>query len=241
MTANNETGARQPVAAAAALCAARGVRFHTDAVQSAGKEPLPGTGGGVVALSLAAHKFYGPAGAGVLRLRAGEPLARLHHGGSQENTRRPGTENVAAIVGLAEALARAEVARETEAPRQAALVERLWEGLRGLPGAARHGDPADRICNTLSATFAGLDGEALLMALDLEGLALSSGSACLVGSVEPSHVLLAMGVPEERARAAVRFSLGRSTTEADVDEAVRRTARVVARQAALQRGGTAVT
>ena len=236
MTANNETGVRQPVAEFAERCARRGVLFHTDAVQSAGKDKLPiGRDGsaGITALSLTAHKFYGPLGAGLLFLRAGQPLDRLTHGGSQENTRRPGTENVAAIVGLAEALARAEAGRAAEGPRQFALVERLWSALADLPGARRNGDPNGRIANTLSVSFAGLDGEDLLIALDLAGLALSSGSACLVGSVLPSHVLRAMGVPPEAARATVRLSFGKATTAAEIDEAARRTREVVLRQVAL--------
>jgi len=239
MTANNETGVCQPVAELAARAARRGVLFHTDAVQSAGKEKLPigrGGAGGIAALSLTAHKFYGPLGAGLLFLRAGEPLERLTHGGSQENTRRPGTENVAAIVGLAEALALAEAGREAEGGRQFALVERLWAALADLPGARRNGDPVGRMANTLSVSFAGLEGEDLLIALDLAGLALSSGSACLVGSVLPSHVLRAMGVPPEAARATVRFSMGKGTTDGEIDEAVRRTREVVLRQAALVGG-----
>ena len=237
MTANNETGTRQPVAALAALAAARGVLFHTDAVQSAGKEALPNLKSGLAALSLTAHKFSGPVGAGILWLRGGLPLEKIAHGGAQENARRPGTENVAAIVGLAEALAQAEASRAAEAPRQAALVEALWNGLRGLPGARRNtpDDPALHLGNTLNVSFGegGLDGEELLIALDLAGLAVSSGSACLVGSIQPSHVLRAMGVPDAAARATVRFSLGHGTTAAQVGEAARRTAAVVERQAAL--------
>ena len=242
MTANNETGVIQPTASLAALCAQRGILFHTDAVQSTGKEPLPTTTEAaphLAAMSLAAHKFGGPPGIGLLWLRSGLPLAKLLHGGSQENARRPGTENVAAIVGMAEALALAEAARETEHPRQLALTERLWQGLRDLPGARRNTptDPALRIANTLNLSFGegGLHGEELLIALDLAGLALSSGSACLVGSIRPSHVLAAMAVPETAARATLRFSLGKETTADEIEETIKRVREVVLRQAALAR------
>ncbi|MEQ1862591.1 MAG: cysteine desulfurase family protein [Chthoniobacteraceae bacterium] len=229
MTANNETGTRQPVREIGALCRERGVLFHTDAIQSFGKEPLRAAD--FDALSLAAHKFHGPKGAGVLYLRTGLNLDRLQHGGSHENERRPGTENVAAIAGMAAA---AEVAaRDFDAERQAALRERLWSGvLRLFPGAIRNGDPADSLANTLNVSFPGLDGEGLLMALDLAGIAASSGSACMVGSVVPSHVLLAMGVAPEIAGATVRFSLGKPTTESEIDEALVRMGGVFARLAA---------
>lgn len=234
MSANNETGVRQPMEEIGAACARHGALLHTDAVQSAGKEPLP-FAAQPAALSLAAHKFYGPVGAGLLFLRAGLPLEPFLRGGSQENTRRPGTENVAAIVGLAEALARAEAGREAEAARQFPLVESLWQGLADLPGARRNGDPVRRVANTLNVSFPGLDGEELLIALDLAGLAVSSGSACLVGSVQPSHVLAAMGAPEAAARTAVRFSLGRGTAAGEIDETISRVRRVVLHQAALRR------
>ncbi len=231
MSANNETGVLHPVAELAEIAARRGVPFHVDAVQSAGKEPLPTEAGlPVTTMALAAHKFYGPAGAGLLYVRLGEALQPLLHGGTQENQRRPGTENVAAAVGLVEALALAVGGREAEACREAALTETLWHALRDLPGIRRNGEGAPRLGNTLNVSFSGgMDGENLLIALDLAGLALSSGSACMVGAVKPSHVLLAMGVPEAEARAALRFSLGRATTEAEVVEAARRVRETVSR------------
>ncbi|SDT99560.1 cysteine desulfurase [Verrucomicrobium sp. GAS474] len=232
MTANNETGVLHPVAEIAALARAQGIPFHTDAVQSAGKEPLPTELGLPVAtMALAAHKFYGPLGAGLLYIELGLPLVPFLRGGTQENQRRPGTENVAAAVGLVEALALAHERREAEHAREAALVARLWEALRALPGIRRNGAGKATLANTLNVSFSGgLDGENLLISLDLEGLALSSGSACMVGAVKPSHVLLAMGLPEAEARAVLRFSLGRGTTEAEIDEAARRVVAVVARQ-----------
>jgi cysteine desulfurase len=234
MAANNETGTRQPLAEVGRLCAERGVLFHTDAVQAAGKDRLEWKNLPLAALSLTAHKFYGPSGAGVLCLRVGIPLTRLQHGGAHENERRPGTENVAAIVGLAEAARMAEENREAESARQFTMVENVWEGLRDLPGVQRNGHPTNRIANTLNLSFAGLDGEELLMALDLEGLAVSSGSACLVGSVQPSHVLAAMGVPPEIARATARISTGKGTRAEDVPDIAARIRRVVLRQSGLR-------
>ncbi len=230
MTANNETGTRQPIEKLSEICADRGVFFHTDAVQNTGKERLQLKASSITALSLTAHKFYGPIGAGVLCLSTGLPLEKLHHGGSQENTRRPGTENVAAIVGLAEAFALAQEMVEQERHRLFPLVEQLWQGLTDLPGIQRNGHPTQRMPNTLNVSFAGLDGEELLIGMDLSGLAVSSGSACLVGSVQPSHVLQAMGVPTEIAQATVRFSLGHSTQSEDIPEIVARVRKVVQTQ-----------
>jgi cysteine desulfurase len=228
MTANNETGTRQPVRDIGALCRARGILFHTDAIQSFGKEPVSVEN--IDALSLAAHKFSGPKGAGLLYLRAGLSLERLQHGGAHENERRPGTENVAAIAGLAIAAELAVRDLAAESARQAALRDRLQQGLTQLFPAARvNGHPTDRLANTLNVSFPGLDGEGLLIALDLAGLAVSSGSACMVGSIVPSHVLLAMGVAPEVAQATVRFSLGKGTTAAEIEEALTRIAGVLAR------------
>ena len=223
MTANNETGIRQPVAEIAALCRERGVLFHTDAIQTFGKEPLTCDAD---ALSLAAHKFYGPKGAGLLRLRGGISIERIAFGGSHESDRRPGTENVAAIVGMVRA---AELAAAT-ATDLAPLREQLWDGIRAaFPAAVRNSDPALSLANTLNVSFPGLDGESVLINLDLAGICASSGSACMVGSILPSHVLLAMGVPRDIAQATVRFSLGKSTTHEEIAEAVRRMDGIFAR------------
>lgn len=234
MHANNETGALQPIAEIAAVCLERGVFFHTDAVQTFGKIPVSADLPGLSAISVAAHKFYGPKGVGALYLRAGIALSRTAYGGSHENSRRPGTENVSAIVGMA-AAAEASCNRcAQDAVRLEALRERLWQGIRSsCPHAIRNGDPAQSLPNTLNVSFPGADGEALLMGLDLEGVCVSSGSACMVGSIQPSHVLIAMGVDSRTALATVRFSTGHSTTEADIDLAVAAVGRVAILQPAL--------
>jgi cysteine desulfurase len=221
MSANNETGTLQPVREISAICRSRGVLFHSDAIQSFGKEPLEA--GAFDAFSLAAHKFHGPKGAGLLYLRAGLAIERLQHGGSHENDRRPGTENTAAIVGMARAAELACATMEAERPRQAALREQLWQGIQAAcPGAVRNGGPQQCLPNTLNVSFPGLDGESLLINLDLAGICASSGSACMVGSILPSHVLLAMGVAPELARATVRFSLGKETTPEEIETTIRR-------------------
>ncbi len=228
MTANNETGVHQPVQEIAALCRERGVLFHSDAIQSFGKEPIVARD--FDALSLAAHKFRGPKGAGLLYLAAGISLERLQVGGSHENERRAGTENVAAIVGMARAAELAVRDLAPEAARQRELRERLWQGVRSaFPCAIRNGAPDDTLPNTLNVSFPGLDGESLLMNLDLAGICASSGSACMVGSIAPSHVLLAMGVAPELARATARFSLGKETTSDEIDEAIRLLPNIFAR------------
>jgi cysteine desulfurase len=221
MSANNETGTLQPLREISAACRDRGVIFHSDAIQSFGKEPLHAAD--FDALSLAAHKFHGPKGAGVLYLRAGLSVERLQHGGSHENERRPGTENTAAIVGMAQAAELACANMESERPRQAMLRERLWQGIReAFPAAVRNGHPEHSLANTLNVSFPGLDGESLLINLDLAGICASSGSACMVGSIVPSHVLLAMGVAPELARATVRFSLGQETTADEIETTIQR-------------------
>lgn len=228
MSANNETGTLQPVREIAAVCRSRGVLFHTDAIQSFGKEPL--ATGEFDAMSLAAHKFGGPKGAGILKLGSGISIDRLQHGGSHENERRPGTENVAAIAGMAAA---AEIALQNlaeESERQAHLRNHLWEGIRdAFPEAILNGHPGLRLANTLNVSFPGLDGEGLIIALDLAGVAVSSGSACMVGSVMASHVLLAMGVAPEIASSTIRFSLGKQTTKAEIADAITRIKSVLSR------------
>jgi cysteine desulfurase len=228
MTANNETGTLQPVREIAAVCRNRGVLFHTDAIQSFGKEPLPTAE--FDAMSLAAHKFGGPKGAGVLMLRSGISIDRLQHGGSHENERRPGTENVAAIAGMAAAAELALQNMVEESRRQADLRDRLWDGVRhAFPGALLNGHPQLRLANTLNVSFPGLDGEGLIIALDLAGVAVSSGSACMVGSVMPSHVLLAMGVAPEIAGSTIRFSLGKQTTKTEISDSIERIKGVLSR------------
>jgi cysteine desulfurase len=230
MSANNETGVTQPMREIGGICAKSGVLLHTDAIQSAGKEPIDLRGWQVSALSLTAHKMHGPLGAGLLWLKTGLPVARLMEGGSHENERRPGTENAAAIAGFAEAVRRHGVPDAAERKRQFRWIEALWERIAALGGVRRNGDPARRLPNTLNVSFPGLRGEDLLIGLDLKGLAVSSGSACLVGSVQPSHVLAAMGVPAEEAAATVRFSIGPEIRDEDLPEIAQRVAEVVTLQ-----------
>jgi cysteine desulfurase len=234
MHANNETGTIQPIEELATICRGRRVCFHTDAIQSLGKLPVRPNDLGVSALSLAAHKFYGPPGAGALFLRGGTAISRIVHGGSHENTRRPGTENVAAIAGMAAAAEIAESKRCEDEPRLRALRDHLWAGITArFPSAERNGHLEQSLGNTLNVSFPGLDGEALLIGLDLEGVCASSGSACMVGSVQPSHVLVAMGVAPVVASSTVRFSLGTYSSESHVEHCLRALETVVERQAQL--------
>jgi len=215
MSANNETGVIQPLRAISQICRARGVLFHSDMVQSFGK--IETDVAWADAASFAAHKFYGPKGAGLLFLRSGIPIDPIHFGGAHENQRRPGTENVPAIVGMASAAEYVEQDYELEQKRQRELRDLFWyEIARQVPSATLNGASAERLGNTLNISLPALDSETMLMALDLEGVCASSGSACMVGSVVASHVLLAMGLPLELAKSAIRFSLGKSTSKKDV-------------------------
>jgi cysteine desulfurase len=215
MTANNETGVIQPMPEISRICREHGVLLHSDMVQAFGKIDIDISL--VDAASFAAHKFYGPKGSGFLFLRSGLPIQPIMFGGAHENQRRPGTENVAGIAGMA--VAAEWVLRDTDAERQreAQLRDELWKRIaKVFPDAEQNGDQAHRLANTLNTSFIGVDSETMLMALDLEGVCASSGSACMVGSVRASHVLLAMGLPMESARSAIRFSLGRRTTAEEI-------------------------
>ncbi len=221
MHANNELGTVQPIAEIARLAAEADVWFHTDAVQSAGKLPLDVESLGVDLLSLSAHKLYGPKGVGALYIRRGVHLKPLLYGGHHERDRRPGTENVAGIVGLGQAAALARQRLCEDAVRLAALRDRLERGLlERIPHARVNGAGAPRTPNTTNITFSFIEGEALVIALDLKGVACSTGAACSSGAVEPSHVLTAIGLPPEEARASLRFSLGHGNTEAEVEYAL---------------------
>jgi cysteine desulfurase len=218
MTANNETGVIQPMPEISRICRERGVLLHSDMVQAFGKLAIDLSL--VNAASFAAHKFYGPKGAGFLFLRSGLPIQPIMFGGAHENERRPGTENVAGIAGMAAAAEWASRDAETEQQREARLRDDLWGRVASVfPEARQNGDTAHRLANTLNTSFIGVDSETMLMALDLEGVGASSGSACMVGSVRASHVLLAMGLPMERASCAIRFSLGRWTTAEEIADA----------------------
>ena len=215
MTANNETGVIQPMREISQICRERGVLLHSDMVQAFGKTDVDVSL--VDVASFAAHKFYGPKGTGFLCLRAGVPIQPIMFGGAHENQRRPGTENVAGIAGMAAAAEWILRDREAEQERRAQLRDQLWKNIIDVfPDAQQNGDPIHRLANTLNASFIGVDSETMLMALDLEGICASSGSACMVGSVRASHVLLAMGLPIERARSAIRFSLGKWTTAEEI-------------------------
>src|SRR5438552_5132848 len=228
MTANNETGVIQPLREISQICRERGVLLHSDMVQAFGKIDVDLSL--VDAASFAAHKFYGPKGAGFLFLRSGLSIQPIMFGGAHENERRPGTENVAAIAGMVPAAEWTIRDRQTEQEREAQLRDALWTRITdSFPEARQNGDPAHRLANTLNVSFNGFDSETMLMALDLEGVCASSGSACMVGSVVASHVLLAMGLPKERASSAVRFSLGKKTTGQEIDEAAKAVERIIKR------------
>jgi cysteine desulfurase len=218
MTANNETGVIQPMREISSICRERGVLLHSDMVQSFGK--IDTDLSLVDAASSAAHKFYGPKGVGFLFLRSGLSIQPIMFGGAHENERRPGTENVAAIVGMAEAAEWVEQEHENEQEREKKLRDELWTRIaQNVPEAKQNGGNAPRLTNTLNVSLLGIDSEMLLIALDLEGICASSGSACMVGSVVASHVLLGMGLPMKRARSAVRFSLGKWTTADEIKAA----------------------
>jgi cysteine desulfurase len=215
MTANNETGVIQPIKEISRICRERGVLLHSDCVQAFGKIDLDMSL--VDAASCAAHKFYGPKGAGFLFLRSGLSLQPVLFGGSHENQRRPGTENVPAIAGMAAAAEFVLSNRHAEQDRLLKLRDELWNLIsQNVPDAKLNGENAPRLANTLNVSLLGIDSEMLLIALDLKGVCASSGSACMVGSVSASHVVLAMGLPMERARSAVRLSLGKHTTAEEI-------------------------
>jgi cysteine desulfurase len=221
MHANNEIGTIQPVAELAQIAKAHGALMHTDAVQSAGKIPIDVRALGVDLLSISAHKFYGPKGVGALWLRKGIRLTPFMTGGRQERNRRAGTENVPGIVGLGAAARHARTMLRDDAVRIGALRDRLEAGvLAAVSGAERNGAAAPRVPNTTNISFQRIEAESLLIGLDLEGIAVSSGSACSSGTLEPSHVLKAMGLPHLRTLSSIRFSLGSANTEEEVDRVI---------------------
>jgi len=236
MTANNEVGTVQPIADLARIARARGIPFHTDAVQALGKLPVDVDTPPVDALAVSAHKIHGPLGAGVLYLRRGTPILPLARGGGQEGGWRPGTENLPAIVGMARAIELAAERRTRDAPAIDRLARRFLAKLRAeISGVALNGPEEGRLPNTLNLSFEGAEAPALVVSLDLEGVSVSAGSACSSGAIEISHVLGAMGLSEARARSAVRFSLSRDTTWVELDEAASKIARVVARIRSVKR------
>ncbi len=218
MHANNEVGTVQPLAEIGRIAKEKGVTFHTDAVQTFGKLPTKVDELGVDLFSLSAHKLYGPKGVGALYVRKGTRLDSLLHGGHHERNRRAGTENVAGIVGLGRTVELALTEMEEEAHRQATLRERLWEGIAAnVEGVRRNGHPTQALPGTLNVCFEYIEGESIILSLDMKGVAVSSGSACTSDFLEPSHVLLAMGVPPAIVQGSIRFSLGRDNTAEQVD------------------------
>jgi cysteine desulfurase len=221
MHANNELGTVQPLEEIGRIAAEADVYLHTDAVQSAGKLPIEVKKMGVDLLSLSGHKFYAPQGIGALYIKGGTRLRQLLYGGHHQRGFRPGTENVAGIVGLGKSAGMARTALAQDAKRISALRDNLEHGLLArVPDSSVNGGHAPRTPNTTNLLFPGLEGEALVIALDLKGLACSTGAACSSGALEPSHVLTAIGLPPEDARASLRFSLGRHTTAEDIDFAL---------------------
>lgn len=230
MYANNEVGTIQPIAEIARIARAKGVPFHTDAVQAGGMLDLDVNRLGVDLMTLSAHKFYGPKGVGLLYIRQGTPYLSPLTGGGHERGRRAGTVNVAGIVGLATALRLAQEARESENARLRRLRDRLIRGiLERVPDARLTGHPTERLPHHASFVFKGINGEELLLALDVEGIAASTGSACTSGRPEPSEVLLAMGLPHEWAVGSLRLTLGKANTDEDVDAVLEILPRAVAR------------
>ena len=231
MAANNEVGTVQPVAEIGSICRARRVAFHVDAVQAAPFLPIDVNAWQADVVSISGHKLYGPKGIGALFVRQGTAMVPLLQGGAQERQRRAGTENVAAAVGLATAFALAadEAMLTAESSRLSGLRDALLAGLTAIPGVHRTGHATQRLPNSASVVIDGIEGGDLVAALDLDGIEASTGSACTTGSVEPSHVLLAMGIDAERARGSLRLTLGRENTEADVVATIDAVERSVAR------------
>ena len=228
MYANNEIGTIQPIGEIGALCRERGVSFHTDAVQAAGHLPVDVKGQSIDMLSLSAHKFGGPRGVGALYVRRGLPLLPLIEGGAQERGRRAGTEDLPAILGMAAALEESCAHMEETARKVSALRDRLMEGLSKIPHSALNGDAVRRLPGNVNFCFEGVEGESLLLLLDDRGICASSGSACTSGSLDPSHVLLAIGRPHEVAHGSLRLTLGEENSREDVDAAVAAVTDIVA-------------
>ena len=227
MYANNEIGSVLPIADIGSVCRERGVIFHTDAVQAAGHLKINVAEEKIDMLSLSAHKFHGPKGIGVLYCRRGIPLTNLIEGGAQERGKRAGTENLPAIAGMAAALSDACENLEKNAAKVSALRDRLIAGLSEIPHSALNGDPVNRLPGNVSFCFEGIEGESLLLLLDEVGIEASSGSACTSGSLDPSHVLLAIGRPHEVAHGSLRLSLSEENTDEDVDVMLREIPRVI--------------
>ncbi len=227
MMVNNEIGTVQPIADIGAVCREKGVLFHTDAVQAVGHIPVDVKALNVDMLSMAAHKFHGPKGVGALYARKGVVLANVIEGGQQERGKRGGTENIPGIVGMAAALEEAAGDLDRDMAYVTGLREKLIEGLSKIPHSKLNGDREKRVPGTVNFCFEGIEGESLLLLLDAKGVAASSGSACTSGSLDPSHVLLALGLPHEIAHGSLRLSIDRMNTEEEIDHIIRSVPEVV--------------
>ncbi|RKU13676.1 cysteine desulfurase NifS [Candidatus Poribacteria bacterium] len=228
MHANNETGVIEPMVEICEIAQEQRIPVHTDAVQSVGKLPVDVQALGVSMLSLSAHKIYGPKGIGALYLRRGTRLENLLHGGSHERNRRAGSENVPSIVGIGQAAAVAKKDREANIEHLNQLTGKLRQGLHeGIDYIHENSDPSNSLPGTLNISFEYIEGESLILRLDMEGICVSTGSACTSGSMEPSHVLAALGLPPQLAQGTVRFSLGKDNTEAEIDEVIEKVPKVV--------------
>lgn len=230
MYANNEIGTIQPIREIGEIARRHQVLLHTDAVQALGHVPIDVQALGVDMLSISAHKIYGPKGVGALYIRNGVRIDTLIHGGAQEKNRRAGTENVAGIVGFAKAIKLATTGLDDKIKHLTLLRNRLIEGIaRQIPYCRLNGHPSSRLCNNVNFSFQYIEGESLLLMLDMKGVAASSGSACTSGSLDPSHVLLAIGLPHEIAHGSLRLSLGESTTQEDIDYVIEQLVGIVQR------------
>lgn len=227
MYANNEIGSIQPIAEIGAVCKEKGVIFHTDAVQAVGHVHINVKEENVDMLSLSAHKFHGPKGVGLLYARKGVRLTNIIEGGAQERGKRAGTENIPGIVGMVAALKEANANIDANAEKVSALRDRLIEGLEKIPHSALNGDRTKRLPGNVSFCFEGIEGESLLLLLDAKGICASSGSACTSGSLDPSHVLLAIGRPHEVAHGSLRLTLSEENTQEEVDYIIEETTKVV--------------
>ena len=227
MYANNEIGSIQPIAEIGAVCKEKGVIFHTDAVQAVGHVHINVKEENIDMLSLSAHKFHGPKGVGLLYVRRGVRLTNIIEGGAQERGKRAGTENIPGIVGMVAALKEANANIDANAEKVSALRDRLIEGLEKIPHSALNGDRTKRLPGNVSFCFEGIEGESLLLLLDAKGICASSGSACTSGSLDPSHVLLAIGRPHEVAHGSLRLTLSEENTQEEVDYIIEETTKVV--------------
>lgn len=227
MYANNEIGSIQPIAEIGAVCKEKGVIFHTDAVQAVGHVHINVKEENIDMLSLSAHKFHGPKGVGLLYARKGVRLTNIIEGGAQERGKRAGTENIPGIVGMVAALKEANANIDANAEKVSALRDRLIEGLEKIPHSALNGDRTKRLPGNVSFCFEGIEGESLLLLLDVKGICASSGSACTSGSLDPSHVLLAIGRPHEVAHGSLRLTLSEENTQEEVDYIIEETTKVV--------------